>query len=339
MQNFISDNNAPAHPEVLSFLGQLSSEHQYAYAQDDITRNAKALFKQHFGNDIEVFFTQTGSASNLLSLGAVTDSHQAIICADTAHVHMDECGAIERLLGIKLLALPATQGKITPMQILSLLKEYDTVHRVQPKVVSLTQCTEWGTVYTLEEIRAISHVCHQYSMQLHMDGARLANAAVALGCSLREMTMDCGVDVLSFGGTKNGLMSAEAVVFSAKAFTAKTPYIHKQLLQLSSKMRYISAQFIPLLLDDLWYKNAKNANDMATMLANKISGHVEIVMPVETNAVFAKLPENLIEPLQNSHEFSIWNNEENIVRLMTAFNTKEETVLSFARNLLGLVDI
>lgn len=333
MQNFISDNNASAHPEVLSYLSHLSLEHQHAYAGDNITKQATMLFKKHFGEDLQVFFTQTGSASNLLALGSVTESHQAVICADSAHVNKDECGAIERLLGIKLLPISAKEGKITPSQVDAIVQEHAMVHRVQPRVVSITQCSEWGTVYSIAEIRALSSYCHQHNLLLHMDGARLANAVVALNSSFRAVTVDSGVDILSFGGTKNGLMNAEAVIFFGNTVADKTPYLHKQLLQLTSKMRYISGQFIPLLSNDLWKKNAKHANEMAALLAEKLKNSIEIVMPVQTNAVFAKVPKCIIQPLMRSHEFAIWDNQESIIRLMTAFNTTEETIQAFADNM------
>lgn len=328
--SFISDNNAATHPAVIEQLIRANEGQAFAYSEDHITAEAIQLVRSHFGEKCEVFFTTTGTASNVICLKTLLDPFEAIICARTAHLNVDECGAPEAIIGVKLIDCDTEQGKLTPEHILACLQDNRMVHRVQPKVVSISQSTEWGTVYTLEELQAIINVCRQHNLYVHIDGARLANAACSLGVSLGDVCLNGGIDMLSFGGTKNGLMGAEAVVLFNPDLKQRASFLHKQMMQLSSKMRYISAQFIPLLSDDLWQQNAGHANQMAKRLAEQIRDVVPIVMPVESNVVFAQLPEEVIKPLQDQYPFAVWNSSRHIVRWMTAFNTPKSAVDGFA---------
>lgn len=254
---FISDNAAGIHPEVMAMLERAGRGHAIAYGNDPITEQALQLFKQHFGAQTETFFVLTGTAANVIALQSIMSSFEAVICADCAHLHRDECGAPEKFLGSKMLLAQTQQGKLSVATVAPLLRGTAMVHRVQPKVLSITQCTEWGTVYTPEEIKSLADFCHEHGLLLHMDGARLSNAAARLDISLKEMTADIGVDVLSFGGTKNGLLAAEAIVFFDPDLAKKTGFYRKQGMHLASKMRFISAQFLALLSGDLWRKNAQ----------------------------------------------------------------------------------
>lgn len=329
-QHFLSDNASPAHHEVIKAITEANSGYEIAYGEDLVTQRAVAEFKRHFGSSCEVFFTSTGTASNVTALKSILDSYEAVLCADSAHLYKDECGAPEALLGTKLIPVETHQGKISPEKLRPHLLDKAMVHRVQPRVVSIAQCTEWGTVYTLDELRALSDFCKKNALLLHIDGARLANAACHLGVSLHEICLNGSIDLLSFGGTKNGLMMAEAVVLFNPEISRKMAFVHKQMMQLCSKMRYISAQFLALFKDELWKRNAEHANEMARLLVKELGKSVEIIMPVESNVVFAKIPESEIAPLRAEYPFAIWNSSENIVRWMTSYDTREDTVRAFA---------
>lgn len=328
--HFISDNASGVHPQVMKAMAEANQGHQVAYGHDDYTAQAQTHFRRHFGDQVELLFTLTGTAANVLALQSVLRSFEAVICADSAHLQVDECGAPEKFLGCKLLTAASQTGKITPASIQPLLRDIHLIHRVQPKVVSVAQCTEWGTVYTPAELKTLSAFCHDHGLLLHLDGARLCNAAAALGLSLKEVSADCGVDLLSFGGTKNGLMGAEAVLFFEPELAKHAGFYRKQAMQLASKMRFIAAQFCALLEGDLWRENAAHSNRMARLLAEQVGDCVEIVMPVETNVVFARLPRNCIEPLQKHYRFAVWNSDEAIVRWMTSYDTGAEDVRKFA---------
>lgn len=297
---------------------------------DPYTAAAVAKFRENFGPEIEVFFVYNGTGANVLGLQALTRPFNAIITTEKAHINTDEGGAVERFTGCKLLTVPTKDGKLTVEQIEPFLEVRGNQHHNQPNVVSITQATELGTVYTPAEIRAIADFVHERGMFLHMDGARLANAA-ALGCKLREITGDAGVDVLSFGGTKNGLMFGEAVVFFHPELARDFKYLRKQGMQLGSKLRFISAQFERLLTDDLWLKNAENANKMARLLGAelaKIPG-ITINQKVEANGVFASFPRRIIPLVQERYLFYVWDVAASVVRLMNSFDTTEEDVYSF----------
>jgi threonine aldolase len=332
-RSFASDNNAGTHPKVLEAIAAANQGHVVGYGDDPYTAAMVEKFKQHFGDDTEIFIAFNGTAANCLGLKALTESYHAVICAEAAHIYTDECGAPEKFTGCKLIPLPTNDGKLTVESVSHAYHGIGDQHHVQPRVVSITQATEMGTVYKPKEIRDLARFAHERSMFLHMDGARIANAAVSLGLTLREATRDLGVDVLSFGGTKNGAMGAEAVIFFDKRFSKDFLYVRKQGMQLASKMRFISAQFEALFTDDLWRKNAEHANEMAALLAKEIGKipQVKIVYPVEANGVFAQVPRSAIPKLQKRYFFYVWNEEESVVRWMCSFDTTDEDVKEFAR--------
>lgn len=328
---FASDNTAGIHPAVLSALARAAEDHAAAYGDDALTAQAIDRVREHFGVEVEVFFVFGGTAANVLGLKAVVASHQAIICTDVAHINVDECGAPEQFIGCKLLAAPQVGGKLTLEQVASRLGGIGIPHHVQPRVVSITQATEYGTVYRPDEIQALAHLAHSKGLFLHMDGARLANAAASLDLPLRALTGDVGVDLLSFGGTKNGLLAGEAVVFFDPARARQFHFIRKQGMQLASKMRFLAAQFDALLADGLWLRNARRANGMASRLAAGLAGvdGVTITQPVEANAVFAILPPAAVRRLQATYRFYVWDEERSEVRWMTSFDTAEADVDEF----------
>lgn len=331
-RGFASDNNAGVHPEIMDAIVRANQGHVRAYGDDDYTRAAVVKFEEHFGSGIEVFFTFNGTGANVLGLQALNRPYHAVLCSDYAHIYTDECGAPEKHSGCKLIPLPHQQGKITVEQVRHAYHGIGDQHHVQPRVVSITQSTEMGTVYQPEEIRALANFAHEHGMFLHMDGARIANAAVALGQSLREATRDLGVDVLTFGGTKNGMMGGEAVVFFTPGLSQDFLYLRKQGMQLNSKMRFVAVQFEALLTDNLWRRSAEHANRMAQLLEQELrkSPQVRIVWPVEGNGVFAQIPRAAIAKIMERYFYYPWIEEECIVRWMCSFDTTEEDVREFA---------
>jgi threonine aldolase len=289
------------------------------------------LFKKHFGDDIAVYFVFGGTGANVLGLKAITKSHQAIICADTAHVNTDECGAPEKYTGCKLMDLPTPDGKLRIEQIKPLLHGIGVEHYVQPAVIAISQATEMGTVYTKEELKTLADFAHDHGLLLQVDGARLANAAVSLGASLKEITADVGVDVLSFGGTKNGMMYGEAVIFFNPKLATEFKYIRKQGMQLPSKMRFITAQFEAMLSGNLWRRGPEHANRMARLLAEELRQlpQIKITQPVEANGVFAVIPSEYIPALQKKYFFYVWDEETSEVRFMASFDTTEDDIRDF----------
>lgn len=334
-KSFASDNAAPIHPDVLEAIIAANQGHFLAYGADPYTERAIQRFKQIFGEETEVFFVYNGTGANVTGLTAITQSFHTILCAETGHLHVDECGAPEKHTGCKVLAIPTENGKLSPEQIKPYLLGFGDEHRSQPKVISITQSTEYGTVYSLAEIKAITALAEEYDLLVHMDGARIANAAVSLGTGLKQMTRDLGIDLLSFGGTKNGLMIGEAVLFFKPELAKDFPYIRKQGMQLHSKMRYISAQFEALLNDDLWRKNAEQANRMASLLAEQLRDipQIRLTQEVEANVVFASLPMDVIKRLQEDYYFYIWNEAKSEVRWMTSFDTTEEDIAEFVQKI------
>lgn len=332
-RSFASDNNAGVHPEILKAVGEANRGHAVGYGDDPYTASVVQKFKQRFGPDIEVFFVFNGTAANCLSLKALTNSYNAVICGEAAHIYTDECGAPEKFTGCKLLPVPVTNGKLTVEAVSHAYHGIDDPHHVQPRVISITQATEVGTVYQPDEIRALARFAHARGMFLHIDGARIANAAASLGQTLRQATRDLGVDVLSFGGTKNGALGAEAVVFFDKKLGHDFLYLRKQGMQLASKMRFISAQFDALFTGDLWLKSAQHANRMAHLLEKELRKipEVKIVYKVEANGVFAKIPRAAIAKLQKRYFFYVWNEQQSVVRWMCSFDTTEQDVKEFAR--------
>jgi threonine aldolase len=338
-RGFASDNNSGIHPEILNAISQANQGHAVGYGGDELTEKARQRFKQEFGEQTEVFFVFNGTGANVLGLSTLTQSFNSIICADTAHIQVDECGAPEKLTGCKLLPVETVKGKIFPESIKKYLHGFDFEHHSQPKVISISQVTELGTIYSLEEIKAITSLAHEYGLFVHMDGARLANAAVALNMPFRTFTVDAGVDALSFGGTKNGMMMGEAVLFFNPELTKNTKYIRKQSMQLYSKMRFVSAQFLAYFENDLWKRNAAHSNNMARLLETEVKKitAIQLTQEVEANGVFAIVPSEIIPKLQEQYFFYMWDEHRSEVRWMTAFDTQEEDIRNFVALIKSLV--
>jgi len=332
MKSFASDNNSGAHPDILKAILAANEGHTLAYGDDPFTQAALRRVKTNFGEEAQAYFVFGGTGANVLGLKQLTQPFQAVVCAESAHIHNDECGAPEHFTGCKLLTLPTPDGKITREGIQSQLHGIGFEHHVQPRVVSITQPTELGTIYSLEEMKILADFVHERGMLLHVDGARLANAAAFLGATLRRNTAEIPVDVLSFGGTKNGLMYGECVIFFRRDLAEHFQYIRKQGMQLASKMRFIAAQFDAYLTDELWLKNAEHANAMAQRLAEAIRKipRIRITQEVQSNAVFAVVPPPLIEELQEKYFFYVWNEAISEVRWMTSYDTTPDDVDQFA---------
>jgi len=330
-RSFASDNNAGVHPKMIEAISAANEGHVVAYGADPFTDKAVKTFQKHFGRDVAVYFVFGGTGANVLGLQAVSKSYQAVICAETAHINVDECGAPEKFTGSKLLSVPTPDGKLKVELIEKFLHGVGFEHHVQPGVISISQATEMGTVYSKAELKKLAKFAHKNDMLLHVDGARISNAAVSLNANFEEITVDVGVDVLSFGGAKNGMMYGEAVVFFDRKRASDFKYIRKQGMHLPSKMRFISAQFDALLSGDLWKQNANHANKMARLLANELEQvpQIEITQKVESNGVFATLPAKYIEELQKEYFFYVWNEETSEVRLMCSFDTTEEDIAQF----------
>ncbi len=334
-RSFASDNNATIHTEILAAISRCNEGHVVGYGDDPYTESAIKKFKEVFGKTCEVFFVFNGTAANTLSFKSLTKSFNSIICAQTAHANTDECGAPEENTGCKLQPILTKDGKLTVEKIQELCRDLGDQHHVQPKVVTITQTTEMGTTYQPDEIKKIAKFTHQNNMYLHMDGARISNAAAHLKTSLKKITNNAGVDVLSFGGTKNGLLGGEAVVFFDRELAKDFKFIRKQKMQLSSKMRFVSCQFGALLTDDLWRQNAEHANSMAKLLAKNLHGisQIQITQKVEGNAIFAVVPKTLIPKLQKKYFFYVWNELANEVRWMASHDTTEEDVIDFVETI------
>jgi threonine aldolase len=330
-RSFASDNNAGVHPEVIEAIAAANDGHVVAYGDDPFTERAVKVFQKHFGKDIAVYFVFGGTGANVLGLKAITKSYEAVICAQTAHINVDECGAPENFTGCKLLSVPTPDGKLRIEDIKPFLHGVGFEHHVQPRVISVSQATEMGTVYTKSELKTLARFAHDHDMLLHVDGARIANAAVSLKASFKEITADVGVDVLSFGGAKNGMMYGEAVVFLNKKLGGDFKYIRKQGMHLPSKMRFISAQFEALLSGDLWRRSAAHANRMAQVLASELAKvpKIKLTQPVESNGVFAEIPAEYVEALQKKYFFYVWDEETSECRFMASFDTTEEDIRDF----------
>jgi threonine aldolase len=336
-RSFASDNNSGIHPDIFKALEKANRDHALGYGDDPWTSAAIEKFQEVFGGGVKVAFVFNGTGANVTALGSVARSFEAVICSDCSHIQTDECGAPEKFTGMKLLAVPHRNGKLELPAVEKTYRGIGEVHHVQPKILSLTQSTEMGTVYSIEEVQSLAAFAHARGMIVHMDGARIANAAASLGISLRAATREAGVDVLSFGGTKNGMMMGEAVIFFRPELGEVFPFYRKQGMQLASKMRFLSAQFGALLTDDLWLRNARHANRMAQLLAEHaraIPG-LRITRPVQANAVFAMLPREAIARLQAESFFYIWEEGESEceVRWMTTFDTTEADIDAFRQRL------
>lgn len=339
-KGFASDNNSGVHPDIFKSMENANSGHVVGYGDDPYTQKAVEKLRTIFGADTEVFFVFNGTGANVLGLSTVTQSFHSVICAETAHIQEDECGAPEKFTGCKLLPVEPVNGKITPEGIIPHLKGFDFEHHSQPRVISISQVTEMGTVYQPEEIRKLAELAHENNMLLHLDGARIANAAVSLGLDFKLFTKDCGVDILSFGGTKNGMMMGEAVLFFNPELTPLTKYIRKQSMQLYSKMRFVGAQFLAYFENELWKKTAMHSNRMAQLLAEEIAKipEVQITQPVEANGIFAVVPKNIIQPLQERFFFYIWDEKRSEVRWMTSWDTTEDEIYDFVELIKKLIN-
>lgn len=339
-RGFASDNNSGVHPEVFEAMLNVNNGHVVAYGDDRYTTSAISKIKETFGATAEVFFVFIGTAANVLGLKAATQTWNAIICAETAHINVDECGAPQYFTGARLLTIETSNGKLTIEGIQKHMHGFGFEHHSQPNVISITQATELGTLYSVEEIKAICDFAHQNKMYVHMDGARIANAAVALGKEFKEFTVDAGIDVLSFGGTKNGMMYGEAIVFFNKKLAENFKYTRKQGMQLASKMRFISAQFDAMLSNNLWKRNAAHANNMAKILEKEIRKlpEIKITQVVQANGVFAIVPEKIIQALQEEFFFYVWDEAKNEVRWMTSWDTEEEDIYGFVEKIKQLLN-
>ena len=328
-KSFASDNHAGAHEAVLRMMARANAGDVASYGDDPWTERASASIQELFGAAGGVFLVFNGTAANVLGISLLLRPYEAVILPEGAHLDVDECGAAERVLGSKLLTVPTPDGKLTPALIAGRLGDRGDVHRAQPRAVAISQVTERGTCYTLEELRALGKFCRSEGLRLYADGARLANAAARLGCSLADIAAP--VDVLSFGGTKNGAVGVEAVVVMAEDLVPDAPFQRKQQMQLASKMRYLAAQLLGLLEDQLWLRNATHANLMAQRLADGVRGvpGLELWQAVESNAVFASLRPDHVERLQRGWEFYVWDEPTHVVRWMTAFDTPEADVDAF----------
>ena len=352
-RGFGSDNHSGISPEVLKAIADANVDHALAYGDDEWCARTEALFRDHFGPQAKVYFVFNGTGANVLNIDAMCRSHEAVVCAETAHINVDECGAPQRVVGCRLLTVDTPDGKLTPELVRTRLHGFGFEHHSQPKAISITQSTELGTLYTLDEIRALADLAHSYNMYFHMDGARLANAAVALGCSFKEMTTDLGVDCLSFGGTKNGMLMGESCVILNPALDIDLKYRRKQMTQLCSKMRFIAAQFEAYLTTGLWRRNAEHSNAMAQLLKKELqelmSQHspalpstpqhstIKIMYPVQVNSVFVQLPAEVWHALQKEYFFYDWDEAQNVVRWMCSFDTTEDDIYAFVSALKRLL--
>jgi threonine aldolase len=338
-KTFASDNYSGVHHAIMEALIKANAGHEASYGADAFTETAIRKFKEYFGDDIQVFFVYNGTGANLLGLQTLTRSFHSILCAELAHINVDESTAPEKFLGCKLLPVSAPNGKMTPEAIEEKIQRLDDQHHPQAKVISLSQSTEYGTVYSIGELKAISAIARKYKLFFHMDGSRIANAAVSLNEDFISFTRDAGVDVLSFGGTKNGMMFGEAVIVFNRDAAQYVKYYRKQAMQLHSKMRFIGAQFAALLNNDLWRTNASHANAMARLLEAELRAvkDIQITQPVDANGVFAIFPKKIIGPLQEENFFYVWNERTNEVRLMCSFDTTEAEVKNFGRKLRELL--
>lgn len=333
-RGFGSDNHSGISPEILKAIADANVEHALAYGDDEWCARTEALFREHFGPQAKVYFVFNGTGANVLNIDAMCRSHEAVVCAETAHINVDECGAPQRVVGCRLLTVDTPDGKLTPDLVKTRLHGFGFEHHSQPRAISITQSTELGTLYTLDEIRALADLAHSYNMYLHMDGARLANAAVALGCTFKEMTTDLGVDCLSFGGTKNGMLMGESMVLLNPALDVDMKYRRKQMTQLCSKMRFVAAQFEAYLSTGLWRRNAEHSNCMARLLCSELqpltaTHPLKVMYPVQVNSVFVQLPADVWHALQKEYFFYDWDEAANVVRWMCSFDTTEDDIHNF----------
>ncbi len=333
--SFGSDNHSGVAKEIMNAISLANQGFSVAYGEDELTEKAQEIFKRDLGNNTHAFFVFNGTAANILALKAMTNSYNSILCPNTAHINVDECGAPEKLTGCKIIPLPNIDGKVNCENVKKELKGFGFQHHSQPKVLSISQPTELGTLYTKKEIKDLADLMHSHNGYLHIDGSRISNAAASMKMPIKEFTVDCGADALSFGGTKNGLLIGEAVVFFREELAHNFLYTRKQAAQLYSKNRFIAAQFITFLEDGLNIRLANHSNEMAKYLEQQLKEvkEVKISRPVQTNAVFAIIAPNHCKKLQEKQYFYTWDEETNEVRWMCSFNTQKEDIDLFIKDI------
>lgn len=341
MKMFMSDNNSGVHPKIMEAIVNINNGHDYSYGNDNTTKDAIEKIKELLGKDVDVYFVTTGTAANIIGLSGLLKPYEAVVCAATAHINVDECGALEKFSGSKILQIPTDNGKISKEGVKAFLHSLGDEHQSQPRIISISQTTETGTLYSIEEIKDLADFAHENNMLLHIDGARIANAVVALNTTFKEMIVDTGVDLLSFGGTKNGMMIGEAIVSLNKDLSKAFKFYRKQGMQLLSKMRFVSAQFVAYLNNELWKENALNSNNMGKYFANNLSKipGVRLKSEPETNMIFAYMDKDLIKALQQKFDFYVIDENSNLVRLVTSFDTTAEDIdrfIHFAKEIKGL---
>jgi threonine aldolase len=333
MKSFASDNYAGVLPEMMNAIHLANNGHARSYGADPITRRAADLFRSEFGPDTQTFFVFNGTGANVLSISTATQSFNSVLCTDTSHIYNDESSAPETFTGCRYFPLTAdADGKMTPGVLRERLIRKGDVHYAQSSLVSITQATEYGTVYTPAEIRTLVDICHENGLCLHMDGSRFFNAAASLGCSLADISSAAGVDILSLGGTKAGMMYGEAVLIFNPALSVLAPFKHKQVIQLASKTRFIAAQFEAMISGQTWKKHAAHANHMAGVLRTALAAFPEVrfTKPSQANAVFAEIPRTWYEPLQEHYPFYVWKESTHEVRLMCSWDTTESDIQGFS---------
>lgn len=328
MKMFTSDNNSGVHKDIMQAIIDENNGHAVPYGNDVTSQLAEKEISKLFGCEVDVYFVSTGTAANIIGIEGLIRSFEAVVCADTGHINVDECGALEKFTGAKILSVPNRDGKIYKEDIRDMLESIGNEHHNQPKLIYISQTTEMGTLYTLDEIRDLADFAHENNMYLHMDGARIANAIVALDTSFKEMVKDTGVDLLSFGGTKNGMMMGESIISFDKELSKNFKFHRKQGLQLMSKMRFLSVQFLAYLKDDLWRKNALNANKMGQYLLEELSkiDDIEINEGLKTNMVFAKFPDKTLKCLEEEYDLHVLDSDSGLIRLVTSFDTRKEDI-------------
>ena len=335
MKSFASDNYAGVHPKILKAISEANSEHASAYGADPWTGKLNEKIKDIFGAKAEAFPVFNGTGANIVALKAIVKSYESVLCSSCSHIYVDECGAAESLLGVRLIDVATTDGKLSPEKLKPFTLNYGNEHQTQSKILSLTQSTEHGTLYKISELEELKNFAKEKGMKVFVDGARLANAIASLGVSPRKMIEAAGADILTLGGTKNGLLMGELVVVLNPDLVAEMKYYRKQLMQLSSKMRFLSAQFLAYLENDFWLENANLANTMAKKLCEELSAipQIKISQNVEANAVFAKIPRKIVAPLQEEFPFYVWDEGTCEVRWMCSFDTTEKDVEAFVKKI------
>ena len=341
MRSFGSDNNSGVHPRIMDAIVESNTNHAIGYGDDNWTRKAEKAMQTLLQNEtIKPYFVFNGTGANVIALQACTSSFHSIICASTAHIAVDECGAPTKFTGCALKEIPTPDGKLTPELVATELHGFGEAHHSQPKVIAISQTTELGTLYTPEEIKALATLAHQNNMYLFMDGTRLSNACVTANCTLKEMTTDCGVDIFTLGGTKNGLMMGEVLIALQPELEKNLQYYRKQTCQLYSKMRYLSAQFIPYLSENIWLDNAQKSNAATKLLASEMRKikSIEITQKVESNAIFFILPKDISDKLREHYFFYDWDPSRNEMRLVCSWDTSKKDITDFINYLKTLTN-